>query len=156
VPLPPELPPFQPTKDEDVPPPPYDNGLIFGPLCVGSCYKGEKDMSPTNTKKNDNNVAETNEDDEDDEDEDDVLDVEVIPPGMVKDLRKTYSISVADGWKYLAKFNPGNTYMLCYLNCPFVLQTQNTLSLWEMIISLVGTPMAKNGISMSSFVASLP
>ena len=70
---------------------------------------------PDDNKKNDNNVAETN---EDDEDEDDVLDVEVIPPGMVKDLRKTYSISVADGWKYLAKFNPGNTYMLCYLNCP--------------------------------------
>jgi hypothetical protein len=38
VPLPPELPPFQPTKDEDVPPTPDDNGLIFGPLCVGSCF----------------------------------------------------------------------------------------------------------------------
>jgi hypothetical protein len=61
---------------------------------VAEMNKGEKDMSTTETKKNDNNVAETN---EDDEDEDDVLDVEVIPPGMVKDLRKTYSISVADG-----------------------------------------------------------
>jgi hypothetical protein len=79
---------------------------------VAEINKGEKDMSTTETKENDKNIAETNEDDKDD-----VLDVEVIPPGMFKDLPKKYFLSVADGWKYLAKVNPCNTYMLCYLNC---------------------------------------
>jgi len=80
---------------------------------VAEINKGEKEMSTTETKEHDNNVVETNKDDEDN-----VLDVEVIPPGMFKDLQKKYSLSVADGWNYLAKVNPQNTYMLCYLNCP--------------------------------------
>ncbi len=52
---------------------------------VAEINKGEKDMSMTETKENDKNIAEINEDDEDD-----VLDVEVIPPGMFKDLPKKF------------------------------------------------------------------
>jgi hypothetical protein len=76
---------------------------------VAETNEGDKDMSTTETKENDKNVAETNEDDEDI-----VLEVEVFPPGMFKEK---YFLSLADGWKYLAKVNPRHTFMLCYLNC---------------------------------------
>jgi hypothetical protein len=92
---------------------------------VGLRVNEDNNMSMTETKEDDKNVAETTETKENaknvaetnEDDEDVVLEVEVIPPGMCKDLSKKYFLSVADGWKYLAKVNPRDTFMLCHLNC---------------------------------------